>query len=127
MLIVNPVSMKYNGGKFFSYMSFFGNNATIAITKVEVRLQQEDLSTQTDPPSQTEQSSHTGQSSQTDQSHHTYYIIGSGVGIIVIIFLVIGVVKAKELHYCSNSRFHPCHENVQPSPVPSRKYYKLVS
>ena len=102
-------------------MSFFGNNATIAITKVEVRLQQEDLSTQTEPPSQTEQSS------KTDQSHHTYYIIGSGVGIIVIIFLVIGVVKAKELHYCSNSRFHPCHENVQPSPVPSRKYYKLVS
>ena len=121
MLIVNPVSMKYNSGKFFSHMSYFGNNATITITKIEVRLQDEDSSTQTEPPPQTEQSS------QTDHSHHAYYIIGSGVGIIVIIFLVIGIVKAKELHYCSNSRFHQCNENVQPSPVSSGKYYKLVN
>ena len=108
-------------------MSYFGNNATIAITKIEVRSQKEDSKSQTEPPSKTEPPSQTEQSSQTDQSHHTYYIIGTGVGIIVIIFLVIGVVKGKELHYCSNSRFHQCNENVQPSPVPSRKYYKLVN
>ena len=75
LLIVNPVSMKYNGGTFFTGISYFGQNATITITNITVIPQEHATVKQ--------------------GSHLIYYLIGLGVGIIVAIFLAIGVIYDK--------------------------------
>ena len=75
LLIVNPVSMKYNGGTFFTGISYFGQNATITITNITV-IQQEHATVK-------------------QGSHLIYYLIGLGVGTIVAIFLAIGVIYDK--------------------------------
>ena len=75
LLIVNPVSMKYNGGTFFTSISYFGRNATITIINITVIPQEHATVKQ--------------------GSHLIYYLIGLGVGIIVAIFLAIGVIHHK--------------------------------
>ena len=82
MLIVNPVSMKYNGGKFFSRMSYFGNNATINITHIVV-IPQGNATVNPKEHATVNPKEHT---TVKQRSHLIFYLIGLGVGIIVAIF-----------------------------------------
>ena len=91
-LTIDPVSMKYNGGKIISGLRYFGHNATLAIRQLEV------IPSPTEPPSQTELPS------KTHQSYLIYYFVASGVGIIVIIFLtkiIVDVYNKIKVHHKS--------------------------
>lgn len=106
LLTVSPVSMKYNGGTFFSRLSYSDNNAILTITNVTVV-------------------------SEEQKSHLNYYIIGSGgVGIIVIMLLAIGVIyKIKKHCRRKTSSYHQLVRavTVEQSPSPSRKQIILCS
>lgn len=67
---VSSVSMKYNNGTIYSYV-YYGPKRTLTITHISVI---------------------SGQSFHRHKTHIIYYIIGSGSGAVVIIFLVIAVV-----------------------------------
>ena len=113
MLIVNPVSMKYNGGTFISGISYFGQNATLAIKNITVISQQHGSGKQ--------------------EPNLLYYLIGSGVGIIVIILLAVSVVyKINKHHCCSKTSYHQLVTAVEQCPSPSRKqiflfYYSYIA
>ena len=80
-LTINSTSMKYNGGTFLTKV-FFGENATFDITHILV---------------QPKKSSHSLNS--------MYYVIGSGVGVIVVVFLTLGVVcNIKERGRCFSKK-----------------------
>ena len=108
LLTIDPVSMKYNGGKIISGLRYFGRNATLAIRQFEVI------------PSQTEPSSQTESPTRTRQSYRIYYLVGSGAGVIFIIFLAIGV-ACKIKCGNNNSSYHHIRTAVVPSPSPNRK------
>ena len=111
LLVINQVSyMKYNGGKIFSGLKYWGGNTTLAIRHLKV-IQQ----VKPEPPPQTKPTT------QTHQSHHLYFIVGSGAGIIVIIFITIAVVYRIRCHNNNNPRYFRFQDTVQPSPSPSRK------
>ena len=77
-LIINSTSMKYNGGTFLTKV----HSATFAITHILV---------------QPKKSSHS--------LHSMYYVIGSGAGIIVVIFLTVGVLcSLKECGFISRKK-----------------------
>ena len=108
LLTINPVSMKYNGGKIISGLRYFGHNTTLAIRQLEVIPTQIETPSQTEPPSITR------------QSYRIYYLVGSGAGVIVIIFLAIGV-ACKIKCGNNNSNYHHIRTAVVPSPSPNRK------
>ena len=100
-LTVNPVSMKYNGGTFLSRLSYYDENPILTITNVTVV-------------------------SEEQKSQFNYYILGSGAGIIVIMFLTIGVIyKIKKR--CNKTSYHQLVRAVEQSPSPSRKQIILLS
>ena len=83
LLTINPITMKYNGGKIISSLRYFGRNATLAVTQLEV------IPLQTERPSKTR------------QSYRNYYLVGSGAGVAVIILLITVVVYKIKVHHKS--------------------------
>ena len=104
-LTVNSVSMRYNDGTFYSQL-FDGRNATLASTHITVI-------------------SH--DNSHGHKSHSVYYVIGSGAGVIVIIFLAIGIVcNIKERHCCSSRNSCSIHHPVDnPTSRKEATYYHI--
>ena len=80
-LTINSTSMKYNGGTFLTKV-FLGHSVTFAITHILVQPRNS---------SQSNNSSHPLHGHKSHSLHSLYYIIGSGAGVIVVVFLTIGV------------------------------------
>ena len=102
LLTINPVTIKYNGGKIIRMLRYFGRNATLGVTQLEVI-----------PSRQTERSS------KTRPSYRLYYLVGSGAVVVVIAFLA--VVVACKIKCCNKPVYHQLHTSVVPSPSPNRK------
>ena len=86
-LIINSTSMKYNGGTFLTKV-FFGQSATWDITHILVQPKNSSL----------HHSSHS--------LHSIYYVIGSGAGVIIVVFLAIGVVCNFKERGCCSRKIH---------------------
>ena len=83
-LIINSTSMKYNGGTFLTKV-FFGPSVIWDITHILVQPK--------------------NSSSHSHSLHSIYYVIGSGAGVIIAVFLAIGVVcNFKERGCCSKKK-----------------------
>ena len=90
-LTINSTSMKYNGGTFLTKLSVLGHmhiyNATFAITHILVKPR------------------NSSDSHKSLSLHSIYFIIGSGAGIIVVIFLTVGVLcSLKECGFISRKK-----------------------
>ena len=83
-LTINSTSMKYNNGTFLTKVSF-GQNATLAINHITVIPEHNHRS---------------------HLLHSIYYVIGSGAGVIVVIFLTIGVLCNFKEHGCCSRKKH---------------------